>query len=127
MLAARRALIAADRAADVEVVGSGEVARRAAGDVGDPEVGLIVGPLGFAVRCGNEGDALAVAGDRVRANASLDVGDSPRLAAAARHRVEIAVVGIVVGLVPAIRDEVDIVAVGRPLVIGGAEFSGRHL
>src|SRR5262245_42326220 len=112
MLAARRALVAADRAADVEVVRSGEVAWRSAADVGNPEVWLIVGPLGLAVGGGNERDPLAVAGQSVGPDASIDIGDAPRLSAAPRHGVEIAVVRIVVGLAPAIRDEVDVVAIG---------------
>ena len=127
MLAARRALIAADRAADVEVVAGGQVAGRAAGDVGDPEIGLIVGPFGLGVCRRDEGDALAVAGERVRPDGAVDVDDPPRLSAAARHGVEIAVAGIVVGLAAPVRDEVDVVAVGRPLVVAGAEFSARDL
>ena len=127
MLAARRALIAADPSADVEVVAGGQVAGRAAGDFRDPEIGLVVRPLRLRVCRRDEGDALAVAREGVRADGPVDVDDPPRLPATAGHGVEVAVAGIVVGLALPVRDEVDVVAVGRPLVVAGAEFSARNL
>ena len=59
-LAARRALVAADAAVDVEVVGRGQVARRAAGKIDDPEIGLAVRAFGFAVEGADEREPLAV-------------------------------------------------------------------
>ena len=125
MLAARRALIAANPSADVEVVAGGQVAGRAAGDFRDPEIGLVVRPFRLGVCRRDEGDALAVAREGVRADGPVDVDDPPRLPPTAGHGVEVAVAGIVVRLALPVRDEVNVVAVRRPLVVAGAEFSAR--
>ena len=67
-LTARRALVAADAAVDVEVVGGRQVARRAGAKLGDPEVGLSVGALRVARQRADECDAPAVGRERVGAD-----------------------------------------------------------
>ena len=79
-LTARRALIAAEPAVDVEVVGGGQVAWCASAQFGDPEVGLRTNAR-VSRRNADEGDALAVGRERVGADATLDADDPGRLAA----------------------------------------------
>ena len=120
MLPARRALIAADRAVDVEVVRRGQVAGCAT-DVRHPQVRLAVGPFRVAVQGSDKGDARPVRRGRVGADGAVDARDHPGLAAVLRYGVQVGVVGEIVALAPAFGHEVDRGAVNRPLVIAGRE------
>src|SRR5688572_26076592 len=125
MRAARRALIAADRAVDVEVVLLGQIARSAAGDVHDPEVRLAVGTLRRPVMRADERDPLAVGRRSEGADAAVDARDARRLTAGPAGRIEVAVRGQVVSLLAAVGREIDLRAVGGPAMVAGPEFTRR--
>ena len=123
-LAARRALVAADAAVDVEVVGRREVARRSGAELGHPQIGLGVGAFGVANERADEGDALAVGRQRIGADRSFDARDPGRLTAIPGDRIQVAVAGVVVRLAPAVGHEVEARSVGRPAMVGGGELAG---
>ena len=126
MLPARRALIAADPAVDVEVVRRGQVAGCAT-DVRHPQVRLAVGPFRVAVQGSDKGDARPVRRGRVGADAAVDARDHPGLAAVLRYGVQVGVVGEIVAFAPAFGHEVDLRAVNRPAVVAGSELARRDL
>src|SRR5882672_5088923 len=127
MLSARRALVAADAAVDVEVVAGCEVARRTVRQIDDEQVRLAVRTLGVAVRRSDERYALPIGGGRERANASLDACNPCRFATVFRHRPEVAVIGIVVRLASTIRREEQARAVWRPVEVVLAELARGQL
>src|SRR6267378_735895 len=105
MLPARRALVAADAAIDVEVVAGCEVAGGTVRQIDDEQVRLAERTLGVAVQRSDERNALSIGRGRERANASLDACNPCRFATVLRHRPQVAVIGIVVRLASTIRGE----------------------
>ena len=128
LAAARRVLVAADAAADGEVVAGRQVVRRRAGAVLDhPQVRLVVGSLRRVVRRAGEGDRPAVGAEGVAAHAAVEGQELRRLAARRRHRVQIGAALLVVRLLHVARREVESRAVGRPLHVALGELAARDL
>src|SRR5215475_6352010 len=113
--AARRALVAADAAADVEVVIGGQVPGRRFGHVVDhEEVGLRVGLNRFARRRAAERNALAVVTEAVVAHPAVKTDDFLLVAPVGRYRIKVGARRLVIRLQRAVGNEIDALAVGRP-------------
>ena len=114
VLSARRRLVPADAARDVEVIVGGQVLRRAARRVDDPQVRLAVGTNRFAAKRADEGDPFAVGRQRQVADSAFDARELLDRAARRRHGIELVIALVVVRLRDAGRREVDRGAVAGP-------------
>src|SRR5262245_27149512 len=125
--AARRALVAADAAADVEVVIGGQVPGRRFGHVVDyEEVWLRVGLNRFARRRAAERNSLAVVAQAVVAHPAVEADDLLLVAPVGRDRIEVGARRLVIGLQRAVGNEIDALAVGRPIDGALVEIALRY-
>src|SRR5262245_23331215 len=138
--AARRALIAADAAADVEVVIGGQVPGRRPtciaicsaicifGYVVDhEEVGLRVGLNRLARRRAAERNAFGVVAEAVVAHPAVKADDLLLVAPVGRYRIKVGAWRLVIRLQRAVGHEIDALAVGRPTDVTLVEITLRYL